>query len=208
VPPAAPLEVRGLVRYLAALAAVLEVGPINQHVEVREAIGSTGNVYQITVVDGVDTGCTCPSFEYRGGPCKHMGSAAVQPVRSGSVGYGPAYHARRVELNREHQAQVAQGQLYWARRAAWDASDRVRQIRKSRAFSAIGRELGATFPGLALLASDLAKVGRALVRYSQWGDRQVEKYREWRTERAEKQAADWKAAPTGQIKHAEPQGGK
>jgi hypothetical protein len=171
--------------------------------EVREVVGSTGNVYRVTSIDGADQSCTCPQFVYRG-PCKHMSSAAVQPqpLRLGSAGYGPAYHARRRELAREHAVQRTQAQKYAARRAAWDAAQqRAKQVRKMRAASVVGNELRVTFPQLAVMASDLAKVGRGLRTVGRWASRHDAQYREARAARAEQKEAAWKAAPTGQVKH-------
>lgn len=36
--------------------------------------GSKGDTYLLTMENGSPVACTCPSFTYRGGPCKHMGN--------------------------------------------------------------------------------------------------------------------------------------
>ena len=48
----------------------------NSGIEVKSITGSKGNVYTVTVNNGVAETCTCPAFIYRGGRCKHLAMAS------------------------------------------------------------------------------------------------------------------------------------
>ena len=177
---------------------------------VREVVGQhvgAHGVYPITRDAAGGLTCGCLGFFYRGscsGLARISDSAAVQPKAAarGSVGSVTVSRARQAELNREAARQREQATQYLRTRAAWDAAAlRAKQVRKSRAASVVGNELRVTFPQLAAMASDLAKVGRGLRTVGRWANRHDAQYREARAARAEQKDAAWKAAPTGQVKH-------